>query len=401
MLESTQMYVDELKTLTKIKPLKYPPKETPHITIEPNRTCNISCRLCYTLNKNFVKSLKDVKQEIDTAVKKRKIEIITLLGGEPTLHPDIIEIILYIKSKRLKAQLLTNGILLLQDKDGQFLDTFIDAGIDRILLHIDIGQKHVHGDIEEVRDKLFSILERKKVHFSLSLTIYEENSGEISGCLLRYSHYKFFDGILAILARDPFHQYDNNPELIQEYEDIFYSLKLEPSAYIPSSLDDKYLSWLIYFYFITTNNKIIFGVSPGVDRLLRKLYRVLKGKQLFSPIISQWGLIFLIFLIGSLEIINNPKKIRSLFRLVINSGLKGALRFHFIAIQTPPEFNQQKNQYQICYSCPDATIRNGKLTPVCIADQINPIINRDKNIEIQDDLYQTAYLHLGEIEKSP
>ena len=288
------MYVDDIKTCIKIKPLKYPPKETPHITIEPNRTCNISCRLCYTLNKSYVKTLNDVKQEIDIAVKKRKIEIITLLGGEPTLHPHIIEIIQYIKSKRLKSQLLTNGILLLKDKDGRFLYTLIDAGIDRILLHIDVGQKHVHRDIEEIRNNLFSKLERKKVHFSLSLTIYEENIGEISGCLLRYSRYKFFDGILAVLARDPLHQHNNNPELIQEYAHIFNSLKLEPSAYIPSSLDDKYLSWLIYFYFINTNNKIIFGVSPGVDRILRKLYRALKGKQLFSPVIPRRGINFLI-----------------------------------------------------------------------------------------------------------
>lgn len=391
------MYVDEIKTRTKIKPLKYSARETPHITIEPNRTCNIRCRLCYTRNKNFVKSLNDVKQEVDIAVKKRKIETITLLGGEPTLHPNIIEIIRYIKSKRVRSQLLTNGILLLEDKNERFLDALIDAGIDRILLHIDIGQKHVHGDIEGVRDKLFSILERKKVHFSLSLTIYEENLGEISGCLLRYSHYKFFDGILAVLARDPFHQYDNNPELIQEYEDIFYSLKLEPSAYIPSSLDDKYLSWLIYFYFINTKNRMIFGVSPVVDRILRKLYRAVKGHQLFSPVIPQQQLYFFLFLIGILEILIHPPKIRSFYRLAINSGLKGGIRFHFIAIQTPPEFNQKKNHYQICYSCPDATIRNGKLTPVCIADKINPIINGDKNVEIRDDLYHDVYLHLEKI----
>ena len=93
------MQVNELKSGIKIKPLKYPLKETPHLTIEPNRTCNMECRSCYTLNKHYVKPLDKVKKEIDLAVAKRKLETISLLGGEPTLHPHLSEIIRYIKLK--------------------------------------------------------------------------------------------------------------------------------------------------------------------------------------------------------------------------------------------------------------------------------------------------------------
>ena len=360
----------------------------------------MNCRVCYTLQKDHVKSLEDVKKEIDLALKKRKLETISLLGGEPTLHPHLTEIIKHIKSKGIQAQLLTNGIILLENEDDRFLDELISAGINRILIHIDVGQKHIHKDIESVRNTLFSKLERKKVPFSLSLTVYEENNGEISSAIRKYSKFRFFDGILAVLARDPRQKQRFNPELSIEYKLISQKMQIEPSAYIPSNLDDRHIHWLIYFYFINARTHKILGISPDVDRILRKMYRLITGRQLFAPIVKRGSVKMLLLLIGLPECVKHPTKIKAFFRLLKNSNLTDSIRFHFIAIQTPPEFNQEYSKYQICHSCPDATIRNGMLTPVCIADQINPIDNENENTEFQEDLYVTAYQHLGEIKES-
>jgi len=394
------MNIEEIRNKNEIKPLKYPLRETPHLTIEPNRTCNINCRVCYILKKDYVKSLDDVKKEIDLAIKKRKLETISLLGGEPTLHPHLIEIIRYIRSKGVQAQLLTNGIILLENEDDRFLDELIRAGINRILIHIDVGQKHIHKEIEDVRNTLFSKLERKKVPFSLSLTLYEENNGEISSDIQKYSKFKFFNGVLAVLARDPLRAQPFNTELSTEYEQISKAMHVEPTTYIPSNLSDSHINWLIYFYFINARTQKILSISPDIDRILRKIYRALTGHQLFAPIVKHWSLKWLLLLIGLLEGVQHLTKIKTFFKLIKNSNLTKAIRFHFIAIQIPPEFNQEFSQYQICYSCPDATIRNGMLTPVCVADKINPINDGNKNTEFQEDLYLTAYQHLGEIEES-
>jgi len=391
------MQVFDIKSQIKIKPLKYPLKETPHATIEPNKTCNMKCRSCYTLEKNYVKSLDEVKKEIDLAMRKRRLETISLLGGEPTLHPHITQIIKHIKHKNLKCQLLTNGLILLNDKDDQFLDELIHAGVDRILLHIDVGQKHIHGDIESVRHHLFEKLERKKVHFSLSLTVYDENKGEIPGLIKRYSRFCFFDGILAILARDPLHQEVHKTELVYEYVSILKELKINLTAYIPSNLDDDEISWLVYFLFINHKTGQAFCVSPGTDRVLRKLFRVITGRQLFAPVLKRSLLPFLILLVVFFETLKNQKALLTLFNLIKNSSLTRALRFHFIAIQTPPEFNYEKSQYQICYHCPDATIRNEMLTPVCLADKINPLNGNQRDGIIHEDIYLTVYEHLQEI----
>jgi len=391
------MQITDIKSGINIKPLKYPLQETPHLTIEPNRTCNMKCRFCYTLNKNYVKSLDEVKKEIDLAVAKRKLETISLLGGEPTLHPQLPEIIRFIKHKKLKCQLLTNGIVLLDDNNDRFLDRLIHAGIDRILLHIDAGQRHIHEDIEGTRHQLFTKLERKKVHFSLSLTIYDENKGEIPRLIKKFSVYKFFDGILAVLARDPLHHEIHNTELHYEYESILKELNIDLTAYIPSNLNDEYICWLVYFLFFNANTGETFCISPGADRILRKLLRLITGRQFFAPILSRPLLLFLFLIICLLETFKNPKKILALSRLIKKSCLTKGIRFHFIAIQTPPEFNKEKNQYHICYHCPDATIRNKMLTPVCLADMINPLNTWKRNKNLFKDIYLAVYEHLGEI----
>ena len=168
------MRISDIKSKINLKPQNLSVQETPHLTIEPNMTCNIKCRGCYNLYKDHVKSLDEVKAEIDIALEKRNLETITLLGGEPTLHPDLIAIISYIKSKNLICALITNGIVLLSDKEDCLLDAMIGAGLDRIVLHVDLGQAHIHEDIEATRLVLFEKMERKKIFFSLSTTIYPD-----------------------------------------------------------------------------------------------------------------------------------------------------------------------------------------------------------------------------------
>ena len=136
------MNIEDLKNKASIKPLKLSNKETPHIVIEPTMECNISCRICYNLSRGHTKTLDQVKREIDLAISKRNLDTISILGGEPTLHPDLADIIAYIKSRNLHCQLLTNGILFLSDKDDTLLNKIVEAGVNRIILHVDVGQKH-------------------------------------------------------------------------------------------------------------------------------------------------------------------------------------------------------------------------------------------------------------------
>jgi hypothetical protein len=365
------MRIDEIQGSAGIRPLKYPLGEVPHATIETNRTCNIRCRSCYNLDHSWIKTSAQVLAEIDLALEKRNLQAMSILGGEPTLHPDLRKIIAHIKRRGLFCQLLTNGIALLGDEGEGFLDGLIASGLDRILLHVDSGQSHVHGDVAAVRQALFSRCEKKRLPFFLSLTIRNEDQGTLPALLREYCSYRYFDGVLAVLARDPRPPRVQKAELSAEYAGLAGALNLQPAAYVPSNRGDADVRWLIYSYFINARTRRTLCVSPGSDRLFRRLFRFFCGRELFT---RTWkpGFVRCLFLLAGLaEGLKSPARIRDALGVLRSSSLGRDVRFHFLAIQTPPEVNPQTEEYLLCYHCPDATVRNGRLMPVCLADELS------------------------------
>jgi len=76
-------------------------------------------------------------------------------------------------------------------------------------------------------------------------------------------------------------------------------------------------------------------------------------------------------------------------------------RLHYIAIQVPPEYDDRIHKLRFCYGCPDATIRNGMLTPVCLADLINPLNGNSGHRDVRPDWYREVYSAMGELENLP
>ena len=364
-----------------IKPLKFPRFDTPHATIETNRTCDIRCSACYNLNRTHVKTIAEIRAEIDLALSLRNLSMITLLGGEPTLHPGLAEIAAYVKSKGLTCQILTNGLTILKDESGRYLAGLAAAGVDRIVLHVDSGQSHIHGDIEAARHALFAKLEAAKIRFSLSLTIYDDRQGEIPDLVRRYASYRYFDGILAILARDTPPVKIQHPELAAEYDALARTLAVQPVAYVPSNLSDTDVHWLVYFYFMDAGTGEAFALSPLAYRIFLRAHRLLRGRNLLNAAVPPRLTPLLAAAAGAGEVLLHPGRLSAFAAFLARPARasrprrprRSRLRFHYIAIQTPPEFNERRGIHQFCYSCPDATIRNGKLTPVCVADRVSPL----------------------------
>lgn len=100
-----------------------------------NYTCNCKCDWCYArkmLDKNQHMDFELAKQIIQY-LSVNSINNITLIGGEPTIYPDIIELISYIKTKGMMARIATNGKRL---KDMSFAKQMIESGIDGINISI-------------------------------------------------------------------------------------------------------------------------------------------------------------------------------------------------------------------------------------------------------------------------
>lgn len=83
------------------------------LQIEPTNFCNVDCICCPTQRSSRKKGFMDLDlftQIIDQA-SELKIKLILLyLHGEPLLHPKIVDMVKYVKSKNMAVHLCTNGM---------------------------------------------------------------------------------------------------------------------------------------------------------------------------------------------------------------------------------------------------------------------------------------------------
>ncbi len=393
------MRITEIRNAGGLKPLKLPAREVPHAVIEPNYTCNRRCAACYNQFRDVVKPFEQITAEVDLAVAKRNLETISILGGEPTLHARLPEIVRYIKSKSLVCQVLSNGLTLLQDGGDRLLDRLLDAGLDRIVVHVDCGQGLNEKEVEGMRQALFDKFEQRCLYFGLAITLYPQNPDGIPGIMRRYARYRFFDGVLGTVVRDVHGQNDGSrclaaPDLAPIYSEIATKLGVEPASYLPSSLDDGEVRWLIYFYYLNARTGVGVSISPRFSRLMRRAYRVLTGRHLFAitlrPLLSKPWFLFT----AAAESLLRPSRLPEFAGLAVNSSALDQLRFQYIVLQAAPQVNAAK--VEICYHCPDATIRNGRLAPVCLADWMDPPDSSGGGRAGNRALAEAVYAHLGE-----
>ena len=119
--------------------------------IVPIRRCNLDCGYCNEYDKT--------SDPVPLATMLRRIDrlaelgttIITLSGGEPTLHPDLDAIIARIRERGAIATLITNGLLLTPER----IERLNRAGLDYLQISIDNARP------DEISKKSLQVLDRK------------------------------------------------------------------------------------------------------------------------------------------------------------------------------------------------------------------------------------------------
>lgn len=83
--------------------------------------CNLTCPMCYAGSApgKRHKSLDEIRKQIDTIVAAEgRVEVVQLSGGEPTLHPQMLEAVEYALSQPIDYVMInTNGIRLAHDRE--------------------------------------------------------------------------------------------------------------------------------------------------------------------------------------------------------------------------------------------------------------------------------------------
>ena len=101
-----------------------------------NRACNLRCSWCYAKNTEYANkctmSLEMAKKAIDI-MKEAKIERVVLIGGEPTLHPNIFEILDYCYENGIEAAIATNGLCF---ESKELLQKYLDHHLFKIFISL-------------------------------------------------------------------------------------------------------------------------------------------------------------------------------------------------------------------------------------------------------------------------
>jgi hypothetical protein len=106
--------------------------------LEPTKQCNIHCDGCYSANQaGSHKTLAQIAADLDVFQKARQSDAVSVAGGDPLTHPEIVEVVRMISRRGLKPVVNTNGLAL----TDELLRELKGAGLCGITLHVDSLQK--------------------------------------------------------------------------------------------------------------------------------------------------------------------------------------------------------------------------------------------------------------------
>ena len=137
--------------------------------IIPIRRCNLSCAYCNEYD-DFSKPVPvDVMKARIDDLARLATSIVTFSGGEPLLHPELDDLIAYVRKHPILAGLITNGYLLTADR----IKRLNRAGLDHLQISIDnVMPDDVSKKSLKVRDKKLQLLaEHADFHVNINSVV--------------------------------------------------------------------------------------------------------------------------------------------------------------------------------------------------------------------------------------
>jgi hypothetical protein len=376
--------------------LKLPWKQhnVPHCLIDIIRGCNVVCENCYNTDSAHIKPLQEVKDEIDLMVKHRKLHSLAIIGGEPLLHPQLDEIIEYVNSKNILVELFSNGLLLTEER----LKRLHKLGIKLIFVHIETGQIRkdlprdaTEKEVKELRYKIAQRVHQAGIEVGIIFTSYKHDMNAINIALKEaiaersityliitlfrdYNRFNSLKGEMESGFKGTLHFNKKTDEVpysnldVMEYMDEQFSFK--PFAFLSSNrekYDPRWVSYLLTVFYPEDGAEPIF--HPMESGYLEKFYLfahyVTTGKYPFFQEQDEKKAYTLLKLNGLFG--GDAKGNRAFLKKIGNQN--GELKLLRVLFQAPAKIDSD-GVLSYCDTCPDAVIKNGKIVPACVGDQL-------------------------------
>jgi hypothetical protein len=363
--------------------------------LEITDICNIYCEGCYRQRLTGHKTLDEVKEEILFFKQWRNPDNVSIAGGEPLIHPDIVEIVAFIAENNIKPIILTNAVALKPD----LLRELRAAGLAGFTIHIDSHQNRPgwkgknEAELNELRqDCADMVAEEGDVYVIFNSTVYPSSYHEIPD-VVRWGQANIdrVHGLVFITYRTGItdtnvahdsagrevdmsqlsyttEQFDEefvtSPEVYQIIKDN--CPEYEASGYLGGTVRHDSIKWLAGAV-VGSKNKMYGSIGKKTMELAQTVHHVFNGTYLAYMSCNK---------IGAKAFLLSPwdETLRQAWRnwrsdVVRHPGrLFDTLYVQSIGIIQAPDV-QSSGQADMCDSCPDMTYYDGKLINSCRMDE--------------------------------
>jgi hypothetical protein len=375
--------------------LPWSKNDNPIAWLEVTDICNLRCEGCYRQKITGHKPLDQVRDEILFHKEWRNPDNVSIAGGEPLLHPEIVDIVAFIAEHGIKPILLTNGIGL----DPQVVRELKRAGLSGFTIHVDSHQgrpgwkdkgeaehnalRQQYADLIAAEGGLVAVF-NSTVYPSTYHEIPDvvrwgrENVDRVQG--LVFITYRTFDTDAAIAMDAAGAQVDasqlgyssehfdqtfvTSPEVYQIIKD--HLPQYEPSGYLGGTVRHDSYKWLIGAV-IGSHNGAYGSIGPRTMEVAQAGHHLLYGTYL--AYLAQPRLVPVMLLLSPWD----PAIRRATRRWLADVVRHPRRLFERVGVQSigiiqAPDL-QHSGQVDMCDSCPDMTVWEGNLINSCRMDE--------------------------------
>ncbi len=368
--------------------------------LEPTSKCNLACEGCYRENVDSHKPLKEVRADLDVFNRLRTFDGVSVAGGDPLLHPDVVEIVRMIAADGHKPILNTNGLALTE----ALLRQLKAAGLTGFTFHIDSKQgrpgwkNKTEVELNVLRLQLATLVASVGgLSCAFNATVYEDTLKDVPE-LVQFAadHIDKIDVMVFILFRAAVTEggftYVRNGQPV-DGSDVVYSVEqakqrldltapevvakirerfpdFQPSAYLGGTEKPDSFKWLFTGRFglpgeAGVPGRVMGYTGPRFMELVQTAHHLFTGRYLaYAPKPTLEA--------GRSAMLLSP--IEPGVRATAKNWIKHVLKFpwdvkkklHFQAVMMiQPIDTLPDGRQNMCDGCPDVTVHEGQLVWSC------------------------------------
>jgi len=369
--------------------------DNPIAWLEVTDICNMHCEGCYRQHLSGHKPLAQIKEELLFFKRWRNPDNVSIAGGEPLVHPQILDIVALVAQQGLKPIVLTNALGL----TPELLRELKRAGLAGFTIHIDSHQQRPRwkgkseAELNELRQHCADMAARERgVHMIFNSTVYpstfhqipdvvrwgQANIDRVHGLVFITFRTATTDvhiahdvadeavdfGRLSYIREHFEESFVTSPEVYQIIKD--HCPEYEPCAYLGGTLLHSSYKWLVAAT-IGSKRRIYGSVGKETMEVAQAAHHLFVGTYL--AYLSSAAVGARAFLLAP-----GDKSVRQAWRHRLSDVIRRPWRaferlyVQSIAIIQAPDL-QPDGQVDMCDSCPDMTVWDGKLINSCRMDE--------------------------------